>query len=125
MPPFANPFSTHFCVRLVSAHALEVLSEVAETHHASQECSSRCFLSWIQKSQDEINSFLKRKQDEVSERAANLEKMQLQFMAEVCLATAHAKKLHSRENVQPPDFLDRSQFARDRQTDFMFVCLCV
>jgi hypothetical protein len=109
----------------VSAHALEVLSDVAKTHHASQDCSSRCFLSWIQKSQDEINSFLKRKQDEVSERAANLEKMQLQFMAEVCLATAHAKKLHSRENVQPPDFLDRSQFASDRQTGVVRVYLYV
>ena len=109
----------------MSAHASEVLSDVAETRHASQECSSLYFLSWIQKSQDEINSFLKRKQDEVSERAANLEKMQLQFMAEVCLATAHAKKLHSPENVQPPDFLDRSQFASARQTGFVYVFLYV
>ena len=88
---------------------LQFLFNISISNWSSKESSNNLFLVlMLQKSQDVIEGFLKRMKDEVSERALMLEKKQEEFMAEVCLSTAFAKKLHSRENVQPSDFLDRS-----------------
>ena len=61
----------------------------------------------MQKSQAEIQGFLKRKEEEVLEKAACMRKRQDLAWAEVCLSSPYAQKLHSKEATQPPDFLDR------------------
>jgi len=58
-------------------------------------------------SQEEIEEFIKRKKDEVGDRSATLLKMQETFMAEVCLSTKFAQKMHCKEAVQPAEFLHR------------------
>mmetsp|Transcript_98354 Transcript_98354/g.158593 ORF Transcript_98354/g.158593 Transcript_98354/m.158593 type:complete len:207 (-) Transcript_98354:77-697(-) len=61
----------------------------------------------MQASMEVIEEFIKRKQDSVGDKAACILKMQETFMAEVCLSTAFAQKMHSKEVVQSSQFLDR------------------
>ena len=56
---------------------------------------------------EEIDGFIKRKEERISEKAAEIARKEVEYMEEVCLATPYARKLHSREAIQPADFLDR------------------